>query len=134
MSTETKKISRVFKDFDLGFTKNSITSDLSKKTDVAAVKQSIRILLMTNFYERPFAYNKAANLRSFLFEQTDNLTAEAIRKNIQQVIESYEPRVIIQELNVTVGSDENSYDVYLQFKVVGFPLPQTLTANLTRLR
>lgn len=134
MSTETKKISRVYKDFDLSFTKNSITADLNKKTDVAAVKQSIQILLQTNFYERPFEFNKGANLRSYLFDQIDGLTANLLRKNIQQVIETYEPRALIQELDVTVGQDEVSYNVYLQYSVVGFPNPQIITANLARLR
>jgi len=134
MATETKKISRVYKDFDLSFTKNSITSDLNKKTDVAAVKQAIQILLQTNFYERPFEVSKGANLRSYLFGQIDGLTANLLRKNIQQVIETYEPRALIQELDVTVGQDEVSYNVYLQYAVVGFPQPQIITANLARLR
>lgn len=134
MAEDKLRVSRVYKDFDLAFTKNPVTSDLSKKTDVAAVKQAIKVLLMTNFYERPFSYSKGANLRSYLFQPADQLTANVIRKNIQQVIEAYEPRARIDEITVSLGSDDISYRVYIRFIVLGFPAPQTLTANLQRLR
>ena len=50
MANETLKISRLYKDLDLSFTRNTVTGDVSKKIDVNAVKQSLNILMQTNFY------------------------------------------------------------------------------------
>jgi phage baseplate assembly protein W len=66
MATQKLNITRIYKDMDLAFTANPVTGDLSKKLDVNAVKQSMKILMLTNFYERPFSPKKGANLRGFL--------------------------------------------------------------------
>ena len=134
MAEERLKVSRLYTDFDLSFEKNPITSDLSKKTDVNAVKQSLKNIMMTNHYETPFDPTKGANLRGLLFRQADAVTARAIRKTIEQAIVAYEPRVSIDELIVNLGSDELSYRVTLRYTIVGIAQPQTLTANLERLR
>ena len=75
MANETLKISRLYKDLDLSFTANPVTGDVAKKIDVNAVKQSLNILIQTNYYERPFAPEKGANLRGYLFEPMSNLVA-----------------------------------------------------------
>lgn len=134
MANESLKISRLYKDLDLSFTANPATGDVAKKIDVNAVKQSLRILILTNFYERPFDPKKGANLRGLLFEPMSKLSANLISKTLQNLIQSYEPRVRIETMTVFPSVDENSYLVNLTFFVVGIARPQTLTANLKRLR
>ena len=134
MANETLKISRLYKDLDLSFTANPVTGDVSKKLDVNAVKQSLNILMQTNFYERPFEPEKGANLRGYLFEPMSNLLAGLIQKTIKNIIETYEPRAKIETITVRANFDTNSYDVTLRYFVVGIDRPQTLTANLKRLR
>lgn len=134
MATETIKISRIYKDLDLNFTANPVTGDVAKKLDVNAVKQSILILLSTNFYERPFAPDKGANLRGFLFEQLSGTLASLIQNAVKNIITSYEPRAKINSITVTPDYDENQYDVTLRYTVVGVDRPQTLTTSLKRLR
>ena len=63
MAEERLKVSRLYTDFDLSFETNPITSDLSKKTDVNAVKQSLKNIMMTNHYETPFDPTKGSNSR-----------------------------------------------------------------------
>lgn len=134
MSNENLKISRIYKDLDLAFAPNQVTGDVSKKIDFNAVKQALYILMQTNFYERPFAPDKGANLRGFLFEPMSNLVAGLIQNTIKNIIESYEPRAKIVSISVVANFDTNSYDVTLNYYVIGIDRPQTLTANLKRLR
>ena len=131
MANETLKISRLYKDLDLSFTANPVTGDVAKKIDVNAVKQSLNILIQTNYYERPFAPEKGANLRGYLFEPMSNLVAGLVQKNM---IESYEPRAKIETISVVANYDTGTYEVVLRYFIVGIARPQTLTANLKRLR
>ena len=134
MANETLKISRLYKDLDLSFTKNPVTGDVSKKIDVNAVKQSLNILMQTNFYERPFAPEKGANLRGYLFEPMSNLVANVLQSTVRNMIASYEPRVRIETIFVRPNFDMDSYEIELRFFVVGISSPQTLVAQLKRLR
>jgi phage baseplate assembly protein W len=134
MATESLKVSRIYKDLDLSFTANPVTGDVAKKIDVNAVKQSLNILMRTNFYERPFEPEKGANLRGYLFEPMSNILAGVIKNTIKNLIETYEPRAKIESLLVVANYDNNSYDITLRYFVVGTDKPQTLTANLKRLR
>lgn len=134
MANETLKISRLYKDLDLSFTRNPVTGDVSKKIDVNAVKQSLNILMQTNFYERPFAPEKGANLRGYLFEPMSNLVANVLQSTVRNMITSYEPRVRIETIFVRPNFDMDSYEIELRFFVVGISSPQTLVAQLKRLR
>jgi phage baseplate assembly protein W len=134
MANETLKISRLYKDLDLSFTRNPVTGDVSKKIDVNAVKQSLNILMQTNFYERPFAPEKGANLRGYLFEPMSNLVANVLQSTVRNMIASYEPRVRIETIFVRPNFDMDSYEIELRFFVVGISSPQTLVAQLKRLR
>lgn len=134
MANETLKISRLYKDLDLSFTRNPVTGDVSKKIDVNAVKQSLNILMQTNFYERPFAPEKGANLRGYLFEPMSNLVANVLQSTVKNMIASYEPRVRIETIFVRPNFDMDSYEIELRFFVVGISSPQTLVAQLKRLR
>ena len=50
----SKRSARIYKDISLSFEKNNATKDVIVKKDVEAVKQSVKNLIMTNHYERPF--------------------------------------------------------------------------------
>jgi phage baseplate assembly protein W len=134
MANEKLKISRIYKDLDLSFEANPTTGDVLKKVDANAVKQSMRILMLTNFYERPFAPKKAANLRGILFENISSLRAASLETIILNLFENYEPRVRIQKIQVAANYDDNRYDVSITFNVIGIDAPQILSANLKRLR
>ena len=133
MANETVKKSRIYQDLDLSFTATD-SNDVGKKLDVNAAKQALRILINTNFYERPFDPGKAANLRGYLFEPMSKMIATSIATTIENVVTSYEPRVKIESISVIANFDTNAYDVSIMFFVIGIDKPQKLTANLKRLR
>jgi len=129
-----KSTTRIYKDFDLSFAVNPTTGDLSKKLDVNAVKQSLRTLILTNYYERPFAPEKGANLRGMLFENITPLAANAMQKVIENLVNTYEPRAKLEDVVVRANIDNNAYEISIYYYVVGFPQPQTLNTTLERLR
>ena len=137
MAELKQRASILYSDLDLEFTKNPITSDVSIKTDVNAVKQALRILILSNYYERPFKPKLGANLKGFFFENMDILSAKSIEKTILNLIENYDKRIRINEVKVPLLPsliDRNSFTVSIHFYVLGIEKPQNLTINLERLR
>ena len=121
-----------YTDMDLNITPHPSSGDLVLKFDKDAVKRSVRNIMLTNNYERPFKPNFGANLRGLLFELADNMTKMEIRKQIMEALEMLEPRVRIQ--NIYLSSVRNSMHISLHYGVVGSKEPQTLEVILQRVR
>ena len=131
---KSKRNSRKFSDIDLNFTRNTITSDIIKVEDVIAVKRSVKNLVQTNFYERPFQPELGCGVRELLFENFTPMTKIFLEKKIQEVLLNYEPRIDLQSVKVDDDQDNNRLVVDIYFYVVGSPGPQTVTTFLQRLR
>lgn len=129
------EISRVYKDIDLTFSANVFTGDVDKVFDVKAVKQSLQTLLFTAYYERLYHPEIGSPLAGLLFEPVDPLTAAAIGKAVEQVINNYEPRCVLQEVLVNSNEDNNSYNLEIRFFVRGVDFPeQKFVSTLYRAR
>ena len=76
---------RQFRDLDLYFTKASGTKDVNKVTDVQAVKRSIRNLVLTNHYERPFHPEIGSNILGTLFEPMTPSSSILLTKQIEEL-------------------------------------------------
>ena len=124
----------IYKDFDIGFSRNPLTDDISKKSDVNAITQSLKNLIMTSYYERPFRPDVGCRVRSLLFELVDPITIIEIRKSIEEVIENYEPRVILDHIYVRDYSELNAYSIEIQYRIQNVFEPQELKVTLKRLR
>ena len=120
-------------DIDLTFNKRP-SGDLYKKRDAAAVKQSVKNLLLTDFYEKPFQPFFGANLRAMLFELADDDTEDEVEENIRTAINKYEPRAEILTISVNVLPDQNDMRVSVYFKIISTQETVTFTTNLSRLR
>ena len=123
-----------FRDLDLSLIVNPRTKDIVPLRDDVAIKNAVRNLLQTNFYERPFGHSKGANLRGLLFEPADNITIIEIKQNIQDVLQKHEPRVSIQSIVVKDLSDRNAYNIILQYRIKEFDSLQEVEIVLRRLR
>lgn len=121
-------------DLDLNFIVHPVKKDINRLRDQSAVIQSVKNLLMTSHYERPFQPELGSNIRKLLFEQLDIITASNIDTEIRQVLRNYEPRVRILFLDVTPDPDINSFRVQLQFVVVNNTEPVTINFLLERVR
>lgn len=120
-------------DIDLTFNKRP-SGDIYKKRDAAAVKQSIKNLLLTDFYEKPFQPFFGGNLRAMLFELADDETEDEVEDNIRNAINKYEPRAEILTITVNVLPDQNDIRVSVYFKIISTEETVTFTTNLSRLR
>ena len=125
---------RPYKDVSLTFARNGVTSDVVAVTDAAAVKRSLKLLLMSRTGETPFFPEFGSRIYRVLFEPIDPITTRLLQNEIQSTIDAYEPRVNIRQLTVTPSSDEQGYDVDCLFNIVNQVTPVTLTLYLSRLR
>ena len=133
-TNESKRSSRIFKDLNLGFQQNSATKDIQKLTDVEAVKRSVRNLINTNHYEKPFHPEIGSNLRAMLFENITPQMNHIISKNIELLIKNYEPRCRIVQVNSQPVFERNGYACQISFYVVNHPEPVIVESFLERLR
>lgn len=126
-------VSRIYKDIDLTFTPNTI-GEIYKKTDAAAVKQSIKNILLTNRTEKPFKPVYGANLNKFLFNLSSEITEAEIEEEIALAISNYEPRARFLNAEIRLQSDANSILIIVYFQVVATNQNESVTVSLTRLR
>tara|TARA_B100000902_G_scaffold4264_2_gene5455 strand:+ start:1902 stop:2342 length:441 start_codon:yes stop_codon:yes gene_type:complete len=119
--TNEKRSVRIFKDLNLNFAPNLVTKDISKLTDIEAIKRSVRNLVQLNHYEKPFHPEIGSNIRATLFENLSPITAALLSRNIETVIKTYEPRVELSSIRAIPNIDRNAYDVSIEFFVVNSP-------------
>jgi phage baseplate assembly protein W len=134
MATVTTNILTAFSDLDLNFTIHPVKKDINRHTNEVAVVNSIKNLILTNHYEKPFQPEIGSNVRRLLFENMDTITATTLEKEIEQTIKNYEPRANISRLNVSPDYDNNGFKVYMEFYVVNRTSPITINFFLERIR
>lgn len=123
-----------YTDLDLDFFAHPTTHDVIKKTGDDAIKRSIRNLILTNFYERPFQSYIGSNIQQLLFENVTILTAVLIKDAITSTINNFEKRVSLQDVVVTPDPDNNGFNVQLQYIILNRQLPITTNMFLERVR
>ena len=133
-TNESTRSSKIFKDLNLSFQQNSATKDIQKITDVEAVKRSVKNLLNTNHYEKPFHPEIGSNLRAMLFELMTPQMNHVISKQIENLINNYEPRCRLVQVFTQPMFDRNGYSVQISFYVQNYPNPVVVESFLERLR
>ena len=126
--------SKSFADLNLLFTASPSTGDITKKTDEEAIKSSLRNLISTKNYERPFHPEIGCQIFSLLFENFTSVTSQVMRKTIQDVVNKFEPRVDILDVLVYETVDENNLNVSVTFKIINTERPVTFNTILQRVR
>jgi len=126
-------------DIDLLFTpKRSTvsgeTGDIFKKIDAAAVKQSVKNIIMTNHFEKPFNPLFGGNVTAQLFELADNDIREDLKDDIEEALLAYEPRARVQDVVINYQPDANSISVRIEFQVVNLNQTEVIETTIARLR
>lgn len=134
MATAITTVVRDYKDLDLNFNIHPIKKDLVKSIGERAVINSIKNLVSTNHYEKPFNPSFGSNLRRLLFENIDKFTASLIEREITEVIQNFEPRARVRSVIVSPTVDQNGFNVQLEFFIVNQTDPLTITFFLERIR
>ena len=135
LQNTTSREVRQYSDLDLFFGKKTSDNDISKITDVEAVKRSIRNLVQLNVYDKPFHPEVSGGVREMLFENMTPLISTIIARQIEDVIENFEPRARLVSVRALPDFDRNAYEVQVAFYVVNTPTELVdLTVMLERLR
>ena len=133
-TNESTRSSKIFKDLNLDFQQNTATKDIQKITDIEAVKRSVRNLINTNHYEKPFHPEIGSNLRGMLFELMTPQMNHVITKQIENLINNYEPRCRLVQVHTQPMFDRNGYSVQISFYVNNHQEPVIVESFLERLR
>lgn len=135
---DTKRISSVsldkhYSDLDLSLRLHPIRKDIIPLRDDQALKNSVKNLILTNFFERPFQAGLGGNLKGLLFEPADAITELAIEDNIKRVLKK-EPRIEVIKVEAIDLSERNAYRISVKFNIKQFDSTANVEVVLKRLR
>lgn len=124
----------IFSDLDLNFTKHPITDDVSRKTDAAAVNQSLRNLILTANYERPFNSNIGSPIRALMFEPYSPMLRVLLKTVVEQTVENFEPRISLQDVIISPNESNNSLEISIYYYILNSTSLQSFQMTLERTR
>ena len=135
LTNDSDRVVKEYVDLDLFFGKKSSNSDIQDLTNVKAVKRSIRNLILTNHFEKPFHPEIGSGVRDMLFENMTPVTSHILARKIEDVILNFEPRARLVGVRAEPILDRNSYEVTIEFYIVNQPTELVdLSVMLERLR
>ena len=126
--------SRKYTDLDLNFRSHPFTKDILLKKGDNSIKQSVKNLVLTRKGEKPFHPEIGSHIYTHLFDNMTVDTVVNIKTTIEDVINTYEPRVVLSSVDVTANPDQNSYDVTIVFRLINESDPITVDFFIERLR
>ena len=136
---QSSKTTFVYRDISLYFTPNPVSGDVTQITDVQDIKRSVRNLVMTNKWDRPFHPEIASGVRESLFQPFGPVTVSDIRDKIKNILSNYEPRVRVLSIDVNDPSgfsqDNNKLNIQINFALHNAPnTVQQVDVMLERVR
>ena len=112
-------ISKSFRDFSLTFEKNAVTNDILSLKNEAAIKESVKNIVLYNFYEKPFDPFFGGNIIGLLFENSTPTMVLEVKNRIEQSIEIHEPRVTAVTVEVQFEENRNELNCKIQYLILG---------------
>ena len=112
-------ISKSFRDFSLTFEKNAVTNDILSLKNEAAIKESVKNIVLYNFYEKPFDPFFGGNILGLLFENSTPTMVLEVKNRLEQSIEINEPRVTAVSVVVQFEEDRNELNCKIQYLILG---------------
>lgn len=127
-------LEKIYSDIDFTFTKKPVTGDIALSYDQQSVIRSIRNLLLTNHYERPFNPDLGSNMNALLFEPISSMTSTQLEATIRTTINNYEPRASLKNIVVQALPGRNAYNVSITFFLENATQATTISVILERNR
>ena len=127
----------IYRDLSLFFTPNPVSGDVSMVTDVQDIKRSVRNLVMTSRFDRPFHPEINSHVRDLLFERFTPITFNLLRQRIETILENYEPRVRVTDIQIEDSGqmmDNNELNVRVFFTLKNKPQTESVDIMLERVR
>lgn len=131
---ERKKVT-IYSDFLTSFDRNPTTDNLAINTNEAAVKRSLRNIVLTTCGERFYDSNKGTKIKGSLFELFDPASVEIMRLQLKEAIGKYEPRANPVNIEFAENIDGNSFSVQITFGIVNIlDSIYSLEVNIKKIR
>lgn len=108
--------------------------DVYKKLDAAAVRQSVKNIVLTDYHEKPFNPFFGGNVRDLLFENYDFSLSEDLKARIRKAINAYEPRALVNDIRTRWDENNHHLLVTIIFQVINTTEQITLNVTLSRIR
>ena len=102
-------------------------------TEVAAIIQDLKMLILTSPGERIMDPNFGVGMRRFLFEQNNSTTHSSIKAKILRQVSEYLPFLDIQDITFTTEEDSSNVRanaLLVAIKFIITPLGISTTANI----
>lgn len=131
----TDNLSREIRDLDFIFGTHPLSADVRKKTNIDAIKQSIKALVLLNHYEKPFHPDIGCDIYKSLFEPfEEEFSEELMERYVKHVIDNYEPRAVFEKIDFNTREDYNSFELTVWFTPDGETDPVSVDIFLRILR
>ena len=124
----------IYRDIPMSFKVHPVTGNMKLVANAESIKQSVKNIVLTNFYERPYQPELGGNVLAELFENMTPITEYNVARNIRQALENSEPRAVIEDINTTPVEDQNTLRVSIKFSVRNIPEPIEVDVLLERIR
>lgn len=134
ISEQVNISNNLFSDFDFNFTNLPGNHDIPKKINAEAIKQSIKNILLTNNYERPFDPNFGSQINQLLFSLWTPLSKISLKRVIEDAINNYEPRVILSDVIIDDRSISNAVGITINFVIRNTNSPISMALTLEKIR
>ena len=121
-------------DLDLSLRKHGVQKDIIPLRDDRAVKNAVKNLILTNFYERPFQHTKGGNLSGFLFEPADAITGFELKEAIKDVLSYHESRIVLKGVDILNDFDQNAWIINIKFLIKNINIVTNVEVLLRRTR
>ena len=123
-----------YADLDLSLIPHPNKKDILPMTDIDAVRNSIKNLVLTSRYERPFQPELGSGVSGLLFENSSPDTIFLLKEYVREVVSNYEPRVSDLRVIVEDDSDNNAYYNTIAFNVISVDTEADVQLYLERIR
>lgn len=124
----------LFSDLDLSFEANPSTGDIFRVYDENAIKRSVKSLILTNHYERPFHSEIGTPIRNMLFDNYSPMMVINIRKAIEYLIGHFEPRVELLDVVIDPFEDDRQVDIGVLFRIKNTTSKLAVVVTIDRTR
>ena len=121
-------------DLDLSLKRHPLQKDILPLKDDNAIKNAVKNLVLTNFYERPFQHSKGGNLQGLLFEPADAITALELKENVKDVLAYHESRISVKNVQVLNDIDKNGWRLNIFFYIKNINITTNVEVLLRRTR
>ena len=124
----------IYRDFDMTMSVAEDTKDLTPLVDRDCVRASIFRIISLSKLDIPFNIAAYSKLKELLFEFPDQTSDIAIKTNLEWIISELEPRVRIDNVEVTHDEEQESCIIDIYYTILRTNTQDVVRKEVGRVR